>query len=231
MHFLRCGGEVESERLCEWIQRKEPNTEDETFAVGQERDGTEKRRERKKEGERKDEKRDQLGRVISKRACQCTVGGTRSLGTHRLFFFLAFFPLFHARFSSRSSFLSFLYSARPIFPRARFGTLIHVSLPRFLFSALATNAFSENLGNARPRLLSFQVIHTGANAESKIYVAFRSMISAQKTRRSYCLWKVGLKRDLFFFPSFPSCYLAPSTLRRLSIRFRTKLSSQRHRVI
>lgn len=103
---------------------------------------------RKKKREREREGKERPTRSRNKQASrQCAVGGTRPWKHVVSFFPRLFSPLFHARFSSHSFFLSFLHSPppSPIFSRARFRTLIlsTSSLSASSFSRLQRMRFRE----------------------------------------------------------------------------------------
>lgn len=151
-----------------------------------------KKEEEERRRERKDGKRDQLGRVISKRACQCTVGGTRSPGsTSFIFFSSPFFPSL-----SRSLLFAFFLFIFPLFPspifsRARFGTLI---LPTFSSSVSFFRACNEcAFGKFRERRASTALKfsghpHWGERGKQDICCISIDDLGAE-TRRSYCFEK------------------------------------------
>lgn len=222
LYFLR-GDEAESERLCEWIQRKESG--DETFAAGRGRDETERRRGREKDGREKTRPRNKQA------SHQCAVGGTR-FWKHVVFFFRLFSPLFHARFSLRI--FSFCSSSIPVaYLSSRSFQNPHPShLLFFFFFSFEANALSKNL--ERPmHVLGPSVFRspTGTNAKNKIYVSSRSMISAhERSGRVSIALKSRIETIHFFSFFFLSFVLLSVTILSLFVCwlvFRMKLSSQR----
>lgn len=138
---------------------------------------------RKKKREREREGKERPTRSRNKQASrQCAVGGTRPWKHVVSFFPRLFSPLFHARFSSHSFFLSFLHSP----PRLSFLALVSElsSFPPPLFRLLLFLACSEcAFGKFRDQCASSALKFSGhppGCTRKEIYVASRSMISAQE---------------------------------------------------